>query len=355
MPLLRPLRRPGSDRRRRLKLESDPAQPRDRASIGAFDPASLPSIETIAAETDIRAFLDERVPSELTRLALRRAWASDPAIRDFIGIAENQWDFNDPNAIPGFGPLRASDNLLSLLVQQALGNADRLAETMAAFPASRAQAQSSVLDREATNLDRSAGRTLDVASETRPNPGRLAVGSDAKGGWVDAPAQASRRAAVALLIHMVVRRTGVRMAVPCRGSRFDLRQRPAEPQAETRTKRMQEPTSPLLPESAVDEIDCTRAREYALLGTLPSHSPDARLIGQLALLMGDATLGRAHALLGKAPAARASKALRGSISICLSGSDSAGCCRMRPIIWPTRCTAVRSPASVTPFGGLCVD
>ena len=181
MPLLRPLRRRGSDRRRRPKLESDPAQPRDRASIGAFDPASLPSIETIAAETDIRAFLDERVPSELTRLALRRAWASDPAIRDFIGIAENQWDFNDPNAIPGFGPLRASDNLLSLLLQQALGNADRLAETMAAFPASRAQAQSSVLDREATNLDRSAGRTLDVASETRPNPGRLAVGSDAKG------------------------------------------------------------------------------------------------------------------------------------------------------------------------------
>ena len=159
-----------------LKLESDPAQPGDRASIeGAFDPASLPSIETIAAETDIRAFLDGCVPSELTRLALRRAWASDPAIRDFIGIAENQWDFNDPNAIPGFGPLLASDNLPGPFLQQALGNADRLAETMAALPASRAQAQLSVLDH------RSTGRTLDVASEARPDPGRLAVGRDAKG------------------------------------------------------------------------------------------------------------------------------------------------------------------------------
>ena len=165
-----------------LKLESDSAQPGDRASIeGAFDPASLPSIETIVAETDIRAFLDERVPSELMRLALRRAWASDPAIRDFIGIAENQWDFNDPNAIPGFGPLRASDDLPGLLLQQALGNADRLAETMAALPPSRAQAQSSVLDREATDLGRSTGRASDVASETRPDPGRLAVGSDTKG------------------------------------------------------------------------------------------------------------------------------------------------------------------------------
>jgi TorA maturation chaperone TorD len=52
---------------------------------------------------------------------------------------------------------------------------------------------------------------------------------------------------------------------------------------------------------AVDQIDRARAREYALLATLLSRSPDARLIGKLALLMGDATpLGRAHALLGKA-------------------------------------------------------
>ena len=157
------------------KLESDPTQPGDDAAIDeAFDPASLPSIETIAAETDIRAFLDGRVPSELMRLALRRAWASDPAIRDFIGIAENQWDFNDPNAIPGFGPLRASDNLPGLL-QQALGNGDRLAETMAALPAPREQAPSPVPDREPTDLDGSAGRTLDAAPATRPDPGRLAV------------------------------------------------------------------------------------------------------------------------------------------------------------------------------------
>jgi TorA maturation chaperone TorD len=57
----------------------------------------------------------------------------------------------------------------------------------------------------------------------------------------------------------------------------------------------------MLPESAVDQTDRARAREYALLATLLSRSPDARLIGKLALLMGDETpLGRAHALLGKA-------------------------------------------------------
>jgi uncharacterized protein DUF3306 len=87
--------------------ETTPARPRSDAPAGeTFDPSSLPSIEAITAETDVRGFLQGCVPRELTVAALRRAWTSDPAIRDFIGIAENQWDFNDPNAIPGFGPLR---------------------------------------------------------------------------------------------------------------------------------------------------------------------------------------------------------------------------------------------------------
>jgi hypothetical protein len=93
-----------------------------------FDPASLPPIETITVNTDIRGFLQTRVPAELTRAALRRAWASDPAIRDFIGIAENQWDFNDPNAIPGFGPLEQSDNAPARLAT-AIATSDKSPES----------------------------------------------------------------------------------------------------------------------------------------------------------------------------------------------------------------------------------
>jgi hypothetical protein len=96
-------------------------------AVGAFDPASLPSIESVAAGADIRAFLQSGVPAELTRTALRTAWATDPTIRDFIGIAENQWDFNDPNAMPGFGPLRADDG--AALAAQTLGSArDRFSQ-----------------------------------------------------------------------------------------------------------------------------------------------------------------------------------------------------------------------------------
>jgi hypothetical protein len=71
----------------------------------AFDPASLPPLESIVANSDIRAFLRPGVPAGLTRAALRRAWSADPAIRDFIGLSENSWDFTAPNGVPGFGPL----------------------------------------------------------------------------------------------------------------------------------------------------------------------------------------------------------------------------------------------------------
>lgn len=90
-----------------------------------FDPASLPPIESIVAGTDIRAFLQKGVPAALTKAALRRAWTADPAIRDFVEIAENQWDFTDPTAIPGFGPLQAGDSLRQL-VGQAMGKLQEL-------------------------------------------------------------------------------------------------------------------------------------------------------------------------------------------------------------------------------------
>jgi hypothetical protein len=70
-----------------------------------FDAANLPPIESIGAGSDIRPFLASGVPADLTRAALRRAWSTDLAIRDFIGLSENSWDFNARDSIPGFGAL----------------------------------------------------------------------------------------------------------------------------------------------------------------------------------------------------------------------------------------------------------
>lgn len=97
----------------------------------AFDPSSLPPIESISAASDIRAFLAPGVPEELSRAALRRAWVMDPTIRDFVGIAENQWDFTRPDEVPGFGSLEVTAELRQM-VGQLVGKVPGQAEAAAA-------------------------------------------------------------------------------------------------------------------------------------------------------------------------------------------------------------------------------
>jgi hypothetical protein len=39
---------------------------------------------------------------------IRSLWQA-PAIRGFIGLSENSWDFSAPQTIPGFGPISAAE------------------------------------------------------------------------------------------------------------------------------------------------------------------------------------------------------------------------------------------------------
>jgi Protein of unknown function (DUF3306) len=85
--------------------------------VSDIDLSALPAIDSITAATDIRGFLAPGVPADLTRAALRRAWVADPKIRDFIGIAENQWDFTAADAMPGFGPLGPLDDVRRMVAR----------------------------------------------------------------------------------------------------------------------------------------------------------------------------------------------------------------------------------------------
>jgi hypothetical protein len=98
------------------RLENPPSSPAEvvlpvSPAVVEATPAAieLPPIDSIQSGSDIKAFLAPGVPSELTRAALRRAWTVDPAIRDFIGLSENAWDFNAPDGVPGFGSLDLAD------------------------------------------------------------------------------------------------------------------------------------------------------------------------------------------------------------------------------------------------------
>lgn len=104
----------------------------------AFDPASLPSLDSIGALTDIRAFLQPGVPSELRLAALRRAWSADPAIRDFKGLAENDWDFTAADSMRGFGDLAPGTDVKKMLAQM-FGETPRADETPTEIPATAEQ------------------------------------------------------------------------------------------------------------------------------------------------------------------------------------------------------------------------
>jgi hypothetical protein len=126
--------------RRKQQSRAEPAEPapaqpappsETKEDEPEFDLSSLPSIEEINAATDITAFLAKGIPRELSRAALRRAWAADPAIRDFVGLAENAWDFNDPTAMPGFGPLDCSSEELAALVDRIVGGVREAAQSLA--------------------------------------------------------------------------------------------------------------------------------------------------------------------------------------------------------------------------------
>jgi hypothetical protein len=137
-----------------------------------FDPASLPPIESIVADTDIRTFLAPGVPPELTHAALRRAWAADPKIRDFVGLADYDWDFNAPGSMAGFGPLEMTEELRQIaariigpppVAEPAAGGAE--SSELLRQVGSRGESPSAELIHDMSPLEADAG---DRSSESDP-------------------------------------------------------------------------------------------------------------------------------------------------------------------------------------------
>jgi uncharacterized protein DUF3306 len=58
-------------------------------AAASAEPIKLPPVTSIRRESDVRPYLRPNVPSEVTTAALRRAWSTDPAICDFIGMNED--------------------------------------------------------------------------------------------------------------------------------------------------------------------------------------------------------------------------------------------------------------------------
>jgi hypothetical protein len=141
--------------------------------------SNLPPIEAIDAATDITAFLRQGIPQELSLAALRRAWSTDPAIRDFVGLAENAWDFNDPNAMPGFGPLGCSAEQVDALVRRIVGDPTQVREILSDLSAEAAEAHMPSAPAEAGFTHASGQAVVDSGPSEEAAPAESPIDSAA--------------------------------------------------------------------------------------------------------------------------------------------------------------------------------
>src|SRR3954454_21393932 len=83
-----------------------------------FDLSSLPKLEEITSATDITAFLRKGVPEHLRNAALRKSWALDPAIRNYVNPAlDYAYDWNTPGGVPGSGEIGAGVDVARMVAQ----------------------------------------------------------------------------------------------------------------------------------------------------------------------------------------------------------------------------------------------
>jgi Protein of unknown function (DUF3306) len=131
-------------RQKRTQPQPTVAPSPAQADEPPFDPATLPNIDELTAESDIAAFMQKGVPEALQRLALRRMWSLDPGIRDFVEVAENQWDFNAAGGIFGlFQEIEPGANLSVWMAQatsSVLPPEKTAEETLAAIKPTAAEA-----------------------------------------------------------------------------------------------------------------------------------------------------------------------------------------------------------------------
>ncbi len=93
-------------------------------------PPELPPIESLGADSDYTVFLARDVSRVLQAQALRVAWTSDPAIANFRGMADYDWDFN----APGYGDLAPGDDAATWLSQVVRSGASLLTQEASAAP-----------------------------------------------------------------------------------------------------------------------------------------------------------------------------------------------------------------------------
>jgi hypothetical protein len=157
-----------------------PAEPVAEAEP-EFDLSSLPKLEEMTATTDITGFLRKGVPEHLRNAALRKSWALDPAIRNYVNPAlDYAYDWNTPGGVPGSSEIGAGLDV-ARLVSQIMGGGEA-AEASVSDPEPGKASASDAAEASGHNAAQAAGpelptealRLTDERIPVEQKPGNLA-------------------------------------------------------------------------------------------------------------------------------------------------------------------------------------
>jgi hypothetical protein len=120
------------ERGKPAEAAAPPQQTSEQAAEPEFDLSSLPKLEELTESTDITAFLRKGVPEQLRNAALRKSWALDPAIRNYVNPAlDYAYDWNTPGGVPGSGEIGAGVDVAGM-VAQIMGTTESVTDQAAA-------------------------------------------------------------------------------------------------------------------------------------------------------------------------------------------------------------------------------
>ena len=99
-----------------------PAQSSPEPVAGEAEPPidleSLPKLEDLTVDTDMTVFFKKGVPESIRNAALRKSWALDPAIRNYVNPAlDYAYDWNTPGGVPGSGELAPGTDIARMVLQ----------------------------------------------------------------------------------------------------------------------------------------------------------------------------------------------------------------------------------------------
>jgi hypothetical protein len=102
--------------RRKAEARETPAEPEPGTAAEVpeeedFDPAALPPVDSLTAESDFSLFLKKSVPASLRAAALRKLWLVEPSVVNYQPLVEYNWDFT----APGYGDLLPTDDVAKML------------------------------------------------------------------------------------------------------------------------------------------------------------------------------------------------------------------------------------------------